>query len=175
MAVSLSLAACARAENKKEMTEQESGQDSVLAGLQVREDILSAMEAAGRLSGRNFAVSANGEIYFGSGEKYANYAYAYYGMPISSVYSDDSGSYILAVMEDGSVYNGTTLLVGEDSIRDVAWKTHSTNIDAYMLTSDGNVYYYNPYGENDWSKASLQTYLNNVFKVNKPFSSSFLF
>lgn len=141
--------------DEKAVVEESKEETSILNKLQVREDILTAMEAAGRLSGRNFAVSENGEFYFES-RKCANYAYAYYGMPVSSIYSSDSESSILAVMEDGSVYNGTTLLVGDDCVCDVAWKTHSTNIDAYMLTSDGNMYFYNPYGTNDGRDNSLE-------------------
>ncbi len=111
--------------------------------LDVREDIKSAILASKRLSGGSLLIASDGSLIYW-GEK-RNNAYAYYGEPVAGLYADASNGNILAVMEDGSVYNAVTLISADAGIFDVAWKTHSTNIDAYMLGKDGIVYYYEPY------------------------------
>lgn len=120
--------------------------EDALAGLEIREDIRSAMRASGALSGVSFNRAADGGFYFE--DRRLRYAYAYYGEPVAALYADEDSRNVLALMEDGRVYNGTTLVTGDVCVRDVSWSSDSASDDAFMLGRDGGAYYYDPYDAN---------------------------
>ena len=124
--------------------EEKSG--DIFSDMDIKPEILAAMQASRGLSGGEFNRAPDGGFFYSN--KNRNYAYAYYGEPIAGLYADAASENVLALMEDGRVYNGTTLISGNAEIWDVRWKTHTTNIDAYMLGRDGGAYYYDPYKEN---------------------------
>lgn len=146
----------------------------LLAKMKVREDILSAMETAKKLSGGDFVMASDGGYYYQ--ESCKNYAYAYFDEPVVGVYADASSDpFILAVFEDGRVYNATTPIAEEISIRDVCWKTHDTNIDAYLLGEDGQLYYYNPYNEKSENEFILEEGYENITAICRAGSYALFF
>lgn len=139
----------------QEMMPKDDKSIDLLEEMDVRSDILSAINATKRISGGDFAIASDGGYYYR--KSCENQAYAYYGKAVDGVYATASSDpFVLAVLEDGSVYNGTTLIAKGAGIRDVCWKTHSTNIDAYLLGKDGQLYYYDPYNEQNENEFELE-------------------
>lgn len=132
------------------------------------------METAKRLSGGDFVVASDGGYYYQ--ESCKNYAYAYYNEPVTGVYADASSDpFILAVLEDGSVYNATTQIAEEIFIHDICWKTHDTNIDAYLLGEDGQLYYYNPDNENNENEFELEKDYKDITAICRAGSYALFF
>lgn len=124
----------------------EAYEDDIFTGMNIRQDILDAIDASHGLSGGDFNRASDGGFFYTNHLR--NYAYAYFNEKTSGFFADPANDYVLAIMEDGRVFNGTSLISGNARMWDIHWRTNRTNIDAYMLSRDGYVYYYDPYGDN---------------------------
>ena len=135
--------------------------DSIFAEMNIRKDILDAFFMSRRLSGSDMYLLEDGS-YCGD-RRFLDYAYAYYGKQVTGIYSDLSHDAfdsinLLAVMEDGSLYNGVTKLSKNTCIWDVQWKPSKTNNEAWILNWDGTLSFYDPLNTKYLEKEELGYY-----------------
>lgn len=109
--------------------------------METKDYIQSAIDKANLIADCSYMQTENGETYF---DDYClNHAYAYYGKDVKQLRQRSSGTYMVAVLEDGSVYCGNTLVTDEYEVKDVLWNT-DIGANAYMITEDGHVLSYGP-------------------------------
>ncbi len=133
----LNVAGCSG--DSKEAGENTSAKKEKPITIETEEYIQSAIDKANLISGDSYMQMEDGFVFCQD----VNNVYSYYGQDVKQI-RENAANEVVAVMEDGSIYNNTTLVTDEYEIKSILWQTNNVNIDAYLITENGHVLMYDP-------------------------------
>ncbi len=103
--------------------------------LKVEKYIQEAIDNAKLIASEKMFEHSNGESYVH--KDMVNFPYSYYGKDKKQIQKSYKEG-CLAILDNGNVYHGTTLVTDEYKVKDIVG-----DVDAYFITEDGKVLVYN--------------------------------
>lgn len=129
--------------------------ESKIINLKTETYIQEAIDNANLIAGERMFQHANGEIYVH--EEMVNFPYAYYGKEKKQL-RESFGRDCLAILDDGSVYNGTTLITDVYNVKDIV-----NSNSAYFITESGKVL---SYGKNSYDSPFIDESGSSYYDYN---------